>query len=60
MPYFKKILFDHFFSRSVRDVRAKEFASFVQRAMIVHQYVAKFVDLSHFAYYLIPDEGKRA
>ncbi|KAF5447231.1 hypothetical protein F2P56_032799 [Juglans regia] len=37
-----------------------EFATLVQGTMTVHQYVARFIELSRFATYLIPDEEKKA
>ncbi|XP_040992676.1 uncharacterized protein LOC121239487 [Juglans microcarpa x Juglans regia] len=37
-----------------------EFATLVQGTMTVHQYAAKFIELSCFAAYLIPDEEKKA
>ncbi|KAF5482005.1 hypothetical protein F2P56_002607 [Juglans regia] len=58
-PHFKQIFFNCFFSRSVRDSRAKEFADLVQGTMTVHQYMTRFVELSRFASYLIPDEEKK-
>ncbi|XP_041004123.1 uncharacterized protein LOC121249482 [Juglans microcarpa x Juglans regia] len=58
-PHFKQIFFDRFFPRSVRDGKAKEFADLVQETMTMHQYVARFVKLSRFASYLIPDEEKK-
>ncbi|KAF5465291.1 hypothetical protein F2P56_015311 [Juglans regia] len=57
--HFKQIFFDHFFPRSIRDARAKDFAVLVQGTMTVHQYAARFIELSRFALYLIPDEEKK-
>ncbi|KAF5454673.1 hypothetical protein F2P56_024320 [Juglans regia] len=37
-----------------------EFTTLVQGTMTVHQYVARFIELSRFAAYLIPEEEKKA
>ncbi|KAF5475723.1 hypothetical protein F2P56_007499 [Juglans regia] len=58
--HFKQIFLERFFPTSVRDDKAMEFANLVQRAMSVHQYAARFIELSRFAAYLIPDEEKKA
>ncbi|XP_041025420.1 uncharacterized protein LOC121265825 [Juglans microcarpa x Juglans regia] len=58
-PHFKHIFFDPFFPRSIRDARAKDFADLVQGTMTLHQYAARYVELSRFASYLIPDEEKK-
>ncbi|XP_040996115.1 uncharacterized protein LOC121242296 [Juglans microcarpa x Juglans regia] len=57
--HFKQIFFDRFFPRSIRDARAKDFADLVQGTMTVHQYAARYIELSRFALYLIPDEEKK-
>ncbi|XP_030936661.1 uncharacterized protein LOC115961900 [Quercus lobata] len=48
-----------YFPNVVRDQKAREISDLVQGTMIVEEYVAKFVELSHFAPYLIPDEPKK-
>ncbi|XP_041011390.1 uncharacterized protein LOC121255179 [Juglans microcarpa x Juglans regia] len=58
--HFKQIFLEHFFPTSVRDDKAMEFTNLVQGAMTVHQYAARFIELSRFATYLIPDEEKKA
>ncbi|KAF5442076.1 hypothetical protein F2P56_024092 [Juglans regia] len=58
--HFKQIFLEHFFPTSVRDDKAMEFANLVQGAMTVHQCVARFIELSRCAAYLIPDEEKKA
>ncbi|XP_035546674.1 disease resistance protein RUN1-like [Juglans regia] len=58
-PHSKQLFFDRFFPRSIRDARAKDFADLVQGTMMVHQYAARYVELSRFALYLIPDEEKK-
>ncbi|XP_035540239.1 uncharacterized protein LOC118344220 [Juglans regia] len=58
--HFKQIFVERFFPTSVRDDKAMEFANLVQGALSVHQYAARFIELSRFAAYLIPDEEKKA
>ncbi|KAF5442583.1 hypothetical protein F2P56_035225 [Juglans regia] len=58
--HFKQIFLERFFPTFVRDDKAMEFANLVQGAMSVHQYSARFIELSRFAAYLIPDEEKKA
>ncbi|KAF5468917.1 hypothetical protein F2P56_013025 [Juglans regia] len=58
--HFKQIFLECFFPTSVRDDKAMEFANLVEGAMTVHQYAARFIELSRFAAYLIPDEEKNA
>ncbi|XP_041016169.1 uncharacterized protein LOC121258691 [Juglans microcarpa x Juglans regia] len=58
--YFKQIFLERFFPTSVQDDKAMEFANLVLGAMTVHQYAARFIELSHFAAYLIPDEEMKA
>lgn len=49
----------HFFPRVVQDVKAREFMDIVQGRLSVIEYAARFLLLSRFAMYLIPDEKKR-
>ncbi|XP_040996102.1 uncharacterized protein LOC121242280 [Juglans microcarpa x Juglans regia] len=57
--HFKQIFLERFFPSSFREDKAMEFATLVQGTMTVHQYAAKFTELSRFATYLIPDEEKK-
>ncbi|XP_035539690.1 uncharacterized protein LOC118344045 [Juglans regia] len=59
-PHFKQIFLERFFPSSAREDKAMEFATLVQGSMTVHQYAARFIELSRFAAYLIPDEEKKA
>lgn len=59
-PNFKQKFLDHFFPRSVRDIRAKEFSNLVQGTIAVHRYATKFLEPSHFASYLVLDEDRKA
>ncbi|XP_041025395.1 uncharacterized protein LOC121265796 [Juglans microcarpa x Juglans regia] len=56
---FKQNFFDRFFPKADREARVREFTNLVQGTMTVRQYAAKFVELSRFAAYLIPDEEKK-
>lgn len=51
---------NRYFPHSVRDIKAREFASLVQGSMTVEEYAAKFTKLLEFAPYLILDEDKKA
>nr|POE89073.1 hypothetical protein CFP56_57274 [Quercus suber] len=56
---FKEVFNRTYFLGVVRDRKAREFFDLVQGAMTVEEYAAKFVELSRFAPYLIPDESKK-
>ncbi|XP_041011335.1 uncharacterized protein LOC121255117 [Juglans microcarpa x Juglans regia] len=58
--HFKIIFLDHFFPRTLRESRARQFMDLTQGTMTVAQYATKFMELSRFASYLIPDEEKKA
>ncbi|XP_062164995.1 uncharacterized protein LOC133871583 [Alnus glutinosa] len=49
-----------FFHRVVQEAKAKEFMDLVQGSMAVIEYATKFIQLSRFTVYLIPDEEKKA
>ncbi|XP_057982454.1 uncharacterized protein LOC131167659 [Malania oleifera] len=56
---FKEVFFQRFFPKYIRDAKAKEFENLIQGNMTVQQYAAKFIELSRFALYMIPDELKK-
>ena len=56
---FKEVFNRTYFPDVVRDHKAREFSDLIQGTMTVGEYVAKFVELSRFASYLIPDESKK-
>ncbi|XP_057969463.1 uncharacterized protein LOC131158616 [Malania oleifera] len=56
----KEIFFDRYFPTYTRVVKMEEFPNLTQRPLTVQQYVAKFVELSRFAPYMIPDELRKA
>ncbi|XP_030950154.1 uncharacterized protein LOC115974078 [Quercus lobata] len=56
---FKEVFNGTYFPDIVRDQKAREFFDLVQGTMTVEEYAAKFVKLSRFAPYLIPNEPKK-
>ncbi|XP_041011310.1 uncharacterized protein LOC121255088 [Juglans microcarpa x Juglans regia] len=57
---FKEVFLDCFFPQSLRESRARQFMDLTQGTMTVDQYATKFMELSRYASYLIPDEEKKA
>ncbi|XP_057958786.1 uncharacterized protein LOC131151563, partial [Malania oleifera] len=57
---FKELFFDRYFPSSVREEKIKEFTNLTQGDMTVVEYEAKFVELSCFAPFLIPNEIRKA
>ncbi|XP_057953785.1 uncharacterized protein LOC131148066 [Malania oleifera] len=57
---FKEIFFDRYFPSSVRDAKMEESLNLTQGHLTVPQYTARFVDLSRFAPFMIPNEFKKA
>ncbi|XP_057953813.1 uncharacterized protein LOC131148096 [Malania oleifera] len=58
--HFKEIFDDRYFCTSVRDAKVEEFLNLNQGHMIVQQCAVKFVELSRFTPYMIPDESRKA
>ncbi|XP_057958686.1 uncharacterized protein LOC131151456 [Malania oleifera] len=57
---FKELFFDMYFPSAVREKKIKEFTNLTQEEMTVVEYAAKFVELSHFAPFLILNEAMKA
>ncbi|XP_041011311.1 uncharacterized protein LOC121255089 [Juglans microcarpa x Juglans regia] len=57
---FKEVFLDRFFPQSLQESRARQFMDLTQGTMTVDQYATKFMELSRYASYLIPDEEKKA
>ncbi|XP_057953993.1 uncharacterized protein LOC131148289 [Malania oleifera] len=57
---FKEIFFDRYFLTTVKEAKVAKFLKLTQGNLTVQQYAAKFVELSHFAPYIIPNEVKKA
>jgi hypothetical protein len=49
-----------YFPRIVREAKAREFMNLVQGSITIAQYAAKFIELSKFALYVIPDKEMKA
>ncbi|XP_057965479.1 uncharacterized protein LOC131156045 [Malania oleifera] len=58
--HFREVFFDRYFLASIRKVKADELLNLVQGQLIVQQYVERFVELSRFAPYMVPDEPTKA
>ncbi|XP_057982261.1 uncharacterized protein LOC131167476 [Malania oleifera] len=56
---FKELFFERYFPVIVRSAKAAEFLHLAQGQMTVCQYVARFIELSHFAPHLAPDEENK-
>jgi hypothetical protein len=50
----------HFFPKVVQETKPREFMDLVKGSMTVIKYMSKFLPLSRFATYLIPDKEKKA
>ncbi|XP_057982315.1 uncharacterized protein LOC131167528 [Malania oleifera] len=56
---FKELFFDRHFPLSIREEKIEEFTNLTQGNMTVGEYAAKFVELSRFAPFFIPNEVKK-
>ncbi|XP_057948336.1 uncharacterized protein LOC131144008 [Malania oleifera] len=56
---FKELFFERYFPSIIRSAKATNFLHLAQGQMIVSQYAAQFIELSHFASHLAPDEDKK-
>ncbi|XP_057969443.1 uncharacterized protein LOC131158593 [Malania oleifera] len=57
---FRKIFFKRYFLAIVRSAKAAEFLHLTQGQMTIQQYAARFIELSRFAPYLVPNEERKA
>ncbi|XP_057975310.1 uncharacterized protein LOC131162724 [Malania oleifera] len=57
---FKESFFDRYFSATIREAKVAKFLNLTQGNITVQQYAAKFIELSCFASYIVPDENKKA
>ncbi|XP_057962228.1 uncharacterized protein LOC131153786 [Malania oleifera] len=57
---FNELFFDRHFPSSFREEKIEEFTNLTQGEMTVAEYTAKFVELSCFAPFLIPNEARKA
>ncbi|XP_057958550.1 uncharacterized protein LOC131151318 [Malania oleifera] len=51
---------DEYFPSSIKDEKIEEFTNLTQGNMIVAEYAAKFVELSRFTPFLVPNEARKA
>jgi hypothetical protein len=58
-PSFQKEFLQQYFSKILRDVKAREFMDLTQGNMIVAQYAGHFNELARFAPYMVADEENR-
>ncbi|XP_057975372.1 uncharacterized protein LOC131162790 [Malania oleifera] len=58
--HFKEIFYDCYFLTSIRDAKMEEFLNLIQGHLTMPQYAAKFVELSRFAPFMIPDDFRKA
>lgn len=56
---FKKVFNETYFPNVVRDRKERELSNLVQVTMTMEEYATKFIELSCFAPYLIPNEPKK-
>ncbi|XP_057951019.1 uncharacterized protein LOC131145858 [Malania oleifera] len=55
---FKELFFDRYFPLSIREEKIEEFTNLTQGNMTVGEFVTKFVELSRFASFMIPNEAR--
>ncbi|XP_057954943.1 uncharacterized protein LOC131148966 [Malania oleifera] len=57
---FKEIFFNSYFPTSSREAKVEEFLNSKQGSQTMQQYTARFIELSRFTPYIIPNEMKKA
>ncbi|XP_057975930.1 uncharacterized protein LOC131163350 [Malania oleifera] len=57
---FKELFFERYFPAIIRSAKATKFLHLAQGQRTVSQYATRFIELSHFAPYLAPDEEEKA
>ncbi|XP_057969573.1 uncharacterized protein LOC131158731 [Malania oleifera] len=58
--HFRELFFKRYFPATIKKAKAVEFLYLTWGYMTVHQYAVRFIELSQFASYLVPDEEKKA
>ncbi|XP_057953926.1 uncharacterized protein LOC131148215 [Malania oleifera] len=56
---FKELFFDRYFPSFTHEDKVGEFTSLTQGSMTIGEYATKFVELSCFTLYMIPDEVRK-
>ncbi|XP_057962156.1 uncharacterized protein LOC131153727 [Malania oleifera] len=57
--HFREVFFNRYFPTTIREAKVEEFLNLTQGHLNVQQYAAKFVELSRFTPYMIPDVPKK-
>ncbi|XP_057954070.1 uncharacterized protein LOC131148373 [Malania oleifera] len=57
---FEELFFDRYFPSSTREEKVEVFTNLTQGNITVGEYAVKFVELSHFAPFMIPNEARKA
>ncbi|XP_057962334.1 uncharacterized protein LOC131153903 [Malania oleifera] len=57
---FRELFYDRYFPATTRVAKAEEFFHLNQGQLTVQQYAAKFMELSRFAPFMVPDEFQKA
>ncbi|XP_057982394.1 uncharacterized protein LOC131167615 [Malania oleifera] len=57
---FKQVFYDRYFPTTIKNAKAEEFFSLTQGRLTIQQYATKFMELSHFAPSVVPDEYQKA
>ncbi|XP_057958405.1 uncharacterized protein LOC131151172 [Malania oleifera] len=55
----KRLKGQRYFPSSTREEKVEEFTNLTQGNMIVREYAATFMELSHFAPFMIPNEARK-
>ncbi|XP_057976069.1 uncharacterized protein LOC131163490 [Malania oleifera] len=58
--HFREVFFERYYPAYVRNINMEEFMSLTQGQLTVQQYAARFMEPSHFASFMIPDEARKA
>ncbi|XP_057962179.1 uncharacterized protein LOC131153752 [Malania oleifera] len=56
---FKDVFYDRYFPATPKNVKANEFFNLTQGHLTVQQYTARFVEVSHFAPFMVLDEYQK-
>ncbi|XP_057975932.1 uncharacterized protein LOC131163352 [Malania oleifera] len=57
---FKELFYDRYFPATIRAAKAEKFFHPTQGQLIVQQYAVKFMELSRFAPFMVPNEFQKA
>ncbi|XP_057965288.1 uncharacterized protein LOC131155857 [Malania oleifera] len=57
---FREVFFERYFLATVWNAKMKEFMVLTQGQLMVQQYAARFMELSRFAPFMVPDEARKS